>query len=74
MSMKQILHIILILIGTPLKLIFFTLFKIDSLKPYLASTWMQKRAIELGIIKWYDLPHLHSYLIHKRIDMDYYFN
>ena len=62
---------LLSILGIPFSLIFFSFWKFDSLKPTLSNPWLQKRLIELGIIRWYDLPHLHSYIIHRRIDVEW---
>ncbi len=62
---------LLSILGIPFSLVFFTFWKFGTLKPLLSTQWIQKRLIEFGIIRWYDLPHLHSYLIHRRIDVEF---
>jgi len=58
------------ILGIPFKIIFFKLWKYDSLKPYLLSKFIQCRLIEFGLIRWIDLPHLHSFIIHRRIEVE----
>ena len=50
----------------------FGLLCLTHLNNYMVNDWYMKRLIELGVFEWHDAPHLHSYLIHKRIDLDYW--
>ena len=62
---------LLSLLGIPLSIVFSSFWRFDSIKPSFSTPWVQKRLIEFGIIRWYDLPHLHSYIIHRRIDVEW---
>ena len=64
--------IFLSILGIPVNIIVFgILWRFNTLKPIIASPFWSCRWIEFGIIRWYDIPHLHSYIIHRRIDVEF---